>query len=438
MYNYKNISELTERFDVRYHLSEQIDIDEYWTIEDLKEIVVRDPNCYGFNYSQIGIPIIRISDLKQPFIDFTKVAKIAPDIHNQFEKTQLRENDILISVRGVSAGKVGIFLGESPEANISPNIIIVRLNDTSLAPYVTMTLISEIGQSQIAQFISGAGKPSLTAPMINRIQIPVPSDEELGQINELWETAKEKRLQSNEILKQVKEIFDSSFSNFKIEKNLTTKKTTSELGKRWDPHYHNDGYLNLRKFISSSKLKKDKITTITDFQKDTIKLEDKEAKVEYIEIGSVNNLSGIIDEPLFDYPDLLPSNTKIELLDGDILLSKVRPYLNANTIFIKNNATCISTGSKNAFSVFRTTKYFHKYYLAAFLRHEVGLHQIVMTQSGTSYPTVSDDDIKELVVLSIDIEDKDKINELYKDYVETKNLEEYTKTAILELIESDT
>jgi type I restriction enzyme, S subunit len=437
MYEFKNISNLKERFDVRYHLSEQVDIEEFWTLEELKEIIVRDPNCYGFNYSTIGIPIIRISDLKQPFIDFSKVAKISPDVHSQFAKTQLKENDILVSVRGVSAGKVGIFLGETEEANISPNIIIIRLKDSSLAPYVTMLLISSIGQSQISQFISGAGKPSLTAPMINRIQIPKPSEDKLQQIQKLWDIAKWKRLKSGEILKEVNQLFDESFSHFKINKKLTTKKTTKELGKRWDPHYHNDGYLSLREFIKNTKLKKNKITKITDYQSETVKIKNKEEKIQYIEIGSVNNLSGVIDEPTFDYPDLLPSNTKIELLDGDILISKVRPYLNSNTIFNNKSLSFKSTASKNAFSIFRTTSYYHKFYLIAFLRHEIGLHQIIMRQSGTSYPTVSDDDIKETIILSIDEQNQDKINDLYKEYMEIKIVEEYTRNAILELIEED-
>lgn len=47
MYNFKNISSLKERFDVRFHLSEKVDIEEHWTLKELKEIIVRDPNCYG-------------------------------------------------------------------------------------------------------------------------------------------------------------------------------------------------------------------------------------------------------------------------------------------------------------------------------------------------------------------------------------------------------
>ena len=66
----KNISELKERFDVRFHLSDKVELEDFWTLNELKEIIVRDPNCYGFKYSSIGVPIIRISDLKTTFYKF--------------------------------------------------------------------------------------------------------------------------------------------------------------------------------------------------------------------------------------------------------------------------------------------------------------------------------------------------------------------------------
>jgi type I restriction enzyme S subunit len=435
MYVIKKILELKERFDVRYHTSDKVEIKDFWLLSEIKDIIVRDPICYGFSYSRIGIPIIRISDLKQPFIDFTNVAKISEDVHAKYSKTHLKPYDILVSVRGISTGKVGIFLGEFQEANISPNIIIIRLKEIDLSAYVAMFLVSELGQSQIKQFISGAGKPSLTAPMINRIQIPVPSKDELKQINDLFENAKNERLKASKILYEIKGIFNNSFNNFSIKKNLFSIKNISDLKNRWDPHYNNDSYVSLRKYFNSNSLKSSKINNVVDFIDDVVKLENKEQKYRYIEINSVNNLTGIIEDSIIDYPDRLPDSPKVELINGDILISKVRPYLNTNTIFVDNEDNMVSVASKNAFSVFRTTNYYYKYYLTAFLRYELGLQQIIMYQSGTSYPTVSDDDINNIKIPSIEEDSMIKINDLYKRYVEIKIVEEYTKKTILELLD---
>ncbi len=61
---------LFRRLDVKYHFNENKEIDNYDKLCDLKELIVRDPNCYGFRYSSVGIPMIRISDIGNPFINY--------------------------------------------------------------------------------------------------------------------------------------------------------------------------------------------------------------------------------------------------------------------------------------------------------------------------------------------------------------------------------
>lgn len=436
MYKIVNFNEISERFDVRYHTADKLNYSSLWFISDLKDIVVRDPNCYDFKYSKIGIPIIRISDLKEPFIDFTKAVKITQEIHNKFSKTHLKPFDILVSVRGVSTGKVSIFLGEFEECNISPNLIIIRLKDVSLAPYVTMFLLSNNGQSQIQKMISGAGKPSLTAPMIDRIQIPIPSSQQLNQINKLFEQAKEKRLHSNTIKEEINNIFEKYFNSFQINKKIVTIRKIDDLKDRWDAHYNNQAYLDLRNFINNyDKLKKKTISELTDCITDTFSDFDNKKQYGYIEIGSINNISGIIEDPLFDYPELLPENGKIQLVKQDILISKVRPYLNGISIF--NNESNDFFASKNGFAVYRPTKASYPFYITAFLRFRIGLYQIIMLQGGTSYPTVSENDIHDINILFLNEEDTLKINELYKEYVSIKEVEEYTKSTILDLLNEE-
>jgi len=436
MYSKINSSNMEKRFDVRYHFSEEDDF-ESWTLEEIKETIVRDPNCYGFKYSKFGTPIIRISDMKQPFVDFSRVAYISEEVHNTFEKTQLLPFDILISVRGMSTGKVSIFLGEHEQANISPNIIIVRLKETSLACYVAMTLISDVGQKQIKRFFSGGGKPSLTAPMVNRIQIPKPTKEKLNQINKLFNEAILKRKHGKNILEKINTIFSKEFEGFQIKKSVTSTRNKSDLEERWDPHYHNDGFRDLRQFLTE---RSDSSREIEHYGKEALTFTDdvdKKQIVEYIEIGSVNNLTGIIDDSVIDYPEKLPKSSKALVNHGDILISKVRPYLNSNSIVQNESGSLVSFASKNGFAVFKTSSTNYKYYIAAFVRNEIGLAQIEMYQSGTSYPTVSSDDIKKMRILEISKDNMNLVNSLYEEYVRIKCIEEFTSKTIVELIEED-
>ena len=211
----------------------------------------------------------------------------------------------------------------------------------------------------------------------------------------------------------------------------------SDLCRRWDSHYHNDGFVSLREFLNQYKGEKRRIDYYGIEIDQPVRNFDKKEKVQYIEIGSINNLTGIIDTPKFEYPELLPKSAKVEVSDGDILVSKVRPYLNSNAIVVKNSASFRSVASKNAFTIFNTEKLHFRYYLAAFLRSKVGLSQIEMYQSGTSYPTVSDDDVKKVNILEIEESCMEQVNSLYKKYVEIKIIEEFTTNTILELLQED-
>lgn len=425
-----NWRSLIKRADVKYNLSSVGERkSEIWRLEELKETIVRDPMCYGFQYCQKGIPLIRISDLRQPFIDFSNVAFINEETHNKFSKTHLQKYDILMSVRGVSIGKIGIYMGEFKQANISPNIIIIRLKDKKIAQYVTMVLLSEFGQEQIKRSIAGSSKPTITAPLINAIQIPRPDDGLLNKINGLFEMAYNCKTKAIRSITIIEKYFEKIFYIEKAQQRLAyTRNIRDDF--RWDPHYHNPKYERLRIGLSEKKCEKlidicPLVTTCID--------KEYEDEIGYIEISDVNNVTGKIEGMKKDYIKRLPKGSKVILKDGDLLISKVRPYRNANTMF-RDNGKNITTASKNGFAVLRTLEYSFPYFILAFLRSYYGMNQIVMSQSGTSYPTVSEEDIAEIKIPILKNKQIFNINTLYKFYLDSKDIELENVSAILELL----
>lgn len=427
-----NSTSLIKRADVNFNLSEVKEIEHTWKIGEIKETVVRDPSCYGFQYCNDGIPMIRIGDIKQPFIDYTNVAMVSEEVHQKFKKTHLQKYDILMSVRGVSIGKIGIYLGEYDKANISANVIIIRLKDTSLAPYVCMVLLSSVGQEQIRRIVAGSSKPTINASFINNMEIPIPDKSLLEQVNRLFSEAEEKRNSAKQFLKDIQNIIDENISYTKEKKEVTYVANNIFSTDRWDPHYHNTKFKKLRSDLSNIK-QMDELGNVVTLVKDSV---DKgyDEKIGYIEISNINNITSQIEEFKYDYINKLPSGTKILLKNGDILISKVRPYRNAITIF-EDKYEYIVTASKNAFAVFRTLEFQYPYYIVAFLRSYVGLNQIVMKQSGTSYPTVSEDDIISVKVPLLDDEKMNVINSKFKDYMSVREIEQKNTESILSLIE---
>ena len=166
-----------------------------------------------------------------------------------------------------------------------------------------------------------------------------------------------------------------------------------------------------------------------------IKAKDVTEKLGYIEISHVNNLNGQINQFAYNYIKLLPSGSKIPLKRYSLLLSKVRPYRNANALFLDND-NLFTTASKNAFSVYNLDDCEFPFYITAFMRGYYGYNQIIMRQSGTSYPTVSDDDISYVKIPILDRNVMEQIDLKLKDYVLSNINETNNINKIISLMDS--
>lgn len=426
-------SNLINRADVKYNIDDETKEYDVWKIAELKEIIVRDPMCYGFQYSKVGIPMIRISDLKEPFIDYSKVAYVSEMVHKKLKKTSLKKMDILMSVRGVSIGKIGIFLGEFEEANISPNIIIIRLKDKKIAPYVCMTLMSDVAKRQIKRAIAGSSKPTITAPMIESIEIPIPSDDILEKFNVFFTQCVERKSKEAYLRSKFEKRFTEIFkSDFEKSKKISYEECLLDE-KRWDPHYHNPQYKGLRQYLN--EIKSEKLGKVLTPVSELVKKGKNDEKIGYIEISDINCISARIENITVDFPPKLPKGGKVILSNGDILISKVRPYRNCVTIY-REDLPFTVTASKNGLSVYRGKTEQKLFYILSFLRSVCGKLQIEMYQSGTSYPTVSDDDLENILIPEIDKELEKEMDMMYKEILDNYEIQSNLIVKMLEVIKS--
>ncbi|HDF7291192.1 TPA: restriction endonuclease subunit S, partial [Staphylococcus aureus] len=115
--------------------------------------------------------------------------------------------------------------------------------------------------------------------------------------------------------------------------------------------------------------------------------------------------------------------------------SKVRPYRGSIAIYKEYSAE-LCTASKSAFVVIRAEEFMYPYYLTAFLRYRLGLDQIVMNQSGTTYPTVKPEEIMNVKVILLEDMKMKEINEIYRKNIDSKYHEEKNIQSIIELLES--
>lgn len=113
-------------------------------------------------------------------------------------------------------------------------------------------------------------------------------------------------------------------------------------------------------------------------------------EITYLDIGSINNEFGLIEQPKVLLGIDAPSRARQVVIPDDTIYSTVRPYLQAIAMVPSNLANPIaSTG----FCVLRPCEGINKKYLFYFVRSDQFLQAIVPLQRGVSYPAVRSKDV---------------------------------------------
>ena len=112
------------------------------------------------NYSDSGIPFVRIGDLKDCIIDTSNIAHIPELEHLKNHKTALRKGDIILSKTAYPAAS---FVNLS-ECNTSQDTIAVRLKENSQieSEYLVVFLNSKFGFYQMERWFTGNVQMHLT------------------------------------------------------------------------------------------------------------------------------------------------------------------------------------------------------------------------------------------------------------------------------------
>ncbi|MFH2014090.1 MAG: N-6 DNA methylase [Patescibacteria group bacterium] len=215
----------------------------------------------------------------------------------------------------------------------------------------------------------------------------------------------------------------STFSIFKQGKKFVNGNAFSlrysELDSRLDVEYYNPNYRNTRLLLSRKGAKR--IGDIVDIQnKKSQKLKNPEVIIRYVELSDASPLNG----ELVSYSEMLvheaPSRASYDIEDGDIITAVA-----GNSVGTKNHATaivgkefsgCICT---NGFRVLKA-KNINPYYLFAVLRSDIFLSQMFQLRTGAAIPSVSDDDLKNILIPIPTEEEQKRIEKTIKESMELR------------------
>lgn len=106
-----------------YHVTNIGWIPKDWHVAILQDIVnPTRPICYGIlmpGYGfEGGIPVVKVKNIKHRKIDADNLLLTSPSIDNEYKRSKLKPNDILLTIRG-TVGRICLVPPELDEANIT-------------------------------------------------------------------------------------------------------------------------------------------------------------------------------------------------------------------------------------------------------------------------------------------------------------------------------
>lgn len=163
----------------------------------------------------------------------------------------------------------------------------------------------------------------------------------------------------------------------------------------------------------------------------------KESKFNYVEIGAVDPLKGILYAEEMQ-TSKAPSRATQKIKTGDLIIGTTRPYLKKFAIVEKNYDDCVCS---SGFQVIAPRETYNLSYLYEYLKTSVAISQFELFMSGALYPAITNKDLKKILIPlpPIDIQNSivEHINEQKEQIKQMKQQAENLRKEALEEFEKE-
>lgn len=325
----------------------------------------RIPKGEEFSKEKTKNIYLRVTDFKNRGIDFENLKFISDEIAGKINNYRISSKDIYLSIAG-TIGKVGIIPQKIDNSFLTENACkLTNINNID-QKFLLNLLESSLIKKEIKTSITSSGQPKLAIFRIENFPIPLPPLEEQKRIVEKLDSLFEKIQKIKEIIEEVKEKTTSR------REAILSKAFSGELTEKWRDENHTENARELLVKINDEKLKlwegeckkaedegrkkpaKPKLKTIDEM---LVEAEEEPYKLPnnwvWTKVGNITNYGEVKQIKAENIPD---NSWILELEDieketfkvlnkvlkkdrpnksnkhiffkGDILYSKLRPYLN--------------------------------------------------------------------------------------------------------------
>lgn len=387
------------------------------------------------NYVQDGeYRYVRGKDVKDFFPTDEDNVYVPREDYERLKKYSLLEGDILVSVVG-TPGIGAIVDSTLPPAVFSCKSTVYRTK--SINPFYFVAYLNSLyGRKLLERSVRGAVQTGLNIDDLRNLPVFLPGANVQVDIADLVKNAKKTLDESKSFYSQAEKLLleELGLKSFEAGKDLSYTVNLSDIksAHRADAEYFQPKYEKLINLLGRNAKPLGKIAKRTAKRVDIA----PDVQYEYIEISDVNVSNGAISSNLISGKEL-PANAKIKIVGSELLISKVRPTRGAVAIVPDDwNKNFVASG---AFSVFEAPSPMREYLQVA-LRSIIGKLQMEKPTTGTSYPTVTDQDVEDIMIPILPEPIQQKIADLVRKSHEarkkSKELLEEAKRKVEEMIEN--
>ncbi len=204
-----------------------------WDYSTLESLCEKDaPITYGVlkpgDYVADGVPLLQIKDLLLNLSDLESVHRISKELDEQYRRSKLKTNDILISLVG-TIGRIAIVPKQLDNANIHRNLGRIRAKNYE---FLYHYLQSDIAKNRFGISSSGSSQSALNLTVLRALKVPVPplpEQQKIAKILSTWDKAistterlienstQQKKALMQQLLTGKKRLLDESRKRFESE-----------------------------------------------------------------------------------------------------------------------------------------------------------------------------------------------------------------------------
>jgi restriction endonuclease S subunit len=404
-------SELEKRFDPIYYAHEYNHFDKKLRKKPFKkfhQILKSINNGYDFrDYKDSGTPYLKVANVKQGELDFTKIQYIDFNSSEISKNIQLKKGNLLLTRKGTFGNAFA--LDKDYDFVISSEVFYIELQDNSINPkFLEIFFNSKIGQAQFDKNKIGAIMGSLSQEAIRDLNIPLPSSEIQNQIVGIYESyVAQKQKNEAEAEKLLSSIDDYLLKELGIKlpeppentlKNRMFVTTLQEItGGRFDPKYYSLKYTNLQSALDKSKYKFQKIKSFLSSL--SMGISTPEYKSENKEVPFIlgkNLKKGFLDLDDLEYisEEINNANKSSILKENDILFSVRGVYIGKVAVVPKEieGANIINNIVKFSLNGINPN------FVVAYLNSSIGQEFIYREVWGGAQPGFTNEQIKDFPI----------------------------------------